>query len=333
MRLKILIGFLFVAAGILIGYALRYPIFHFAKPWQSPASETQSSPNAPPKSQPVVAVAVENLPEARPQYGLSLADFVMETVTEGGITRFLAFYGAKDASQIGPVRSARPYFLDWALGFDVPFAHSGGSKEALDRIKAGTGNIKDLDEFFNEKSFWRDPKKKPPHNLFTSTMLLRELLAKKGWTNSAGTASWAIKKDNPTGEGGNPIKEISINFSSDPYALRYLYDSATNSYKRLLAGKPQIDALTNAPITAKNVVILYTTSTVIDPELLTIDLQTLGSERAMIFRDGGMLQARWKKDSPADPLKLLDADGSLVPLNGGPTWIEIIDQNGTASWK
>lgn len=80
-------------------------------------------------------------------------------------------------------------------------------------------------------------------------------------------------------------------------------------------------------------VILYTESTVIDKNLLTIDLRTTGSGRAVIFRGGTVLQARWKKDRAGSPLELLEADNTKVVLAEGQTWIAVIDQRGSASWK
>lgn len=327
-----LISIAIIAGGLLIGYAIRYPIFNFGRQAQSPvAQQAGKSASQFPKS--LIAVSIENSPEARPQYGLSLANVVFETVTEGGITRLLAFYGPQDVPQIGPVRSARPYFLDWALGFAAPFVHSGGSKEALARIDNNQEGIKDLNEFYNGKYFWRDQSKAAPHNLFTSSGLLQEAVAAKNWPAQSVSPGWGFKVDQPLPVAAQTAKVINIDFSYDPFAVKYVYDAGLNDYQRFLAGQPHVDGGTNQQIRAKNVVILYTTSSVLDEKLLTIDLQTIGAGKAQIFRDGGMLQGRWEKLSAAEPLRLLDADDSLIGLNNGPTWIEVVDQHGTASWQ
>lgn len=334
MKFGVFIAFLIVAISFLIGYAYRGPIFGFIfPPKQDLASSDNNRQNSREQNPNFIAVSIENSPEVRPQAGLSLADLVIETVTEGGITRLLAFYQSREARMIGPVRSARPYFLDWAAGFNAPFVHSGGSKEALEKIKNGETSFKNIDEFFNEKYFWRDPAKKAPHNLFTSTALLRELVTKKGWSKVATPPGWGFKSDEPANSQTSRIREIAIDFSFDPFAVIYRYDEATNSYQRFLGGKLHVDALNDEQIMVKNVIILYTRSSLIDENLLTIDLDILGSGRAVVFRDGGILRTRWRKDTAEAPLKLIDADGSLAELNQGLTWIAVIDQNGSASWK
>jgi hypothetical protein len=118
------------------------------------ASNLTGLPVAPElNKKPVIGVMVENSVDARPQAGLTDAGVVFEAIAEGGITRFLALYQDTEASSVGPIRSIRPYYIDWGLGFDAAFAHVGGSPEALQRIK--NDNIKDLDQSFNPNYYER----------------------------------------------------------------------------------------------------------------------------------------------------------------------------------
>lgn len=328
MRFKIFTWILLILLVAFAGYKM-YPFFSSperAAPGQKPSFDEPVQ-----ERKLLFAVVVENLPESRPQSGLGLADFVIETLSESGITRFLAFYGSQTADKIGPVRSARPYFVDWALGFGAVLAHSGVSKEAESKIEALGGQLFDLNEFFNEKTFWRDAAGPAPHNLFTSTQLLAETAGRKGWTRS-GNLGWAFKPETDLAA-ASPVKEIGIDFSFPSYFVTFKYNSTGNSYDRFIAGKSDIDSLTNRQISAKNVIVLYTSSAVIDQQLLTINLQTVGFGRAVIFRDGGILQARWKKDTAGEPFELLEADDSLIELNPGQTWFAVVDQNGVVTWK
>jgi hypothetical protein len=330
MKRKILFVILIIVAGTL-GYIFTYLVFYSPGAREMPVSEQETlKDQTSPKE--LFAVVVENLPEARPQSGLSLADFMIETLAEGGVTRMLAFYQNQEASVIGPVRSARPYFVDLALGFGAAFVHSGGSKEGLERIEELKDVLKDINEFYQEKTFWRDEGREAPHNLFTSTELLGELSRQKGWEPPASQSGWKISSGFPFSEAPK-AEEISINFSSEAFAVSYKYNPAANAYERFLAGKPDVDALTNQEINPKNVVVLDTTSRVIDEKLLSLDLAVTPSGKAAIFRDGKVIQARWKKDSPDAPLRLVDADGSDVFLAPGQVWIEMIDQYGTVNWK
>ena len=127
---------------------------------------------------PLFAVQVENMVDARPLSGVARANLVYETLAEAGITRLLAIYTADDTvSEIGPVRSARAYYVDWASEFGALYAHSGGSPEALSLIP--NYNVLDLNEFANGRFFWRSSSRYAPHNLYTSTELLNSAFTAK----------------------------------------------------------------------------------------------------------------------------------------------------------
>lgn len=330
---RIIIGLIIIVAAV-TGYVLSYPVFDSAESERSREDVSGETHETNPVSAPLVAVSFDNDPMARPAYGLSAADIVFETVIEGGVTRILGVFsvdGGQGISKIGPVRSARPYFVDWARGWGAAFAHSGGSREALAQIEELGSAFSDINEFSAEHYFWRDSRKPAPHNLFTSSKLLNDYFEKKGWDS---TSSPNIFPERSASEvEGVPVSEILVNFSYPQFAAKFAYDETTKSYWRFLGGKADKDAGNGEQIKAKNVVVLYTTSSVIDEQLLTINLITSGSGKALIFRDGQMLAARWKKGGSADALKLLDADNSIIKLNPGPTWIEVIDQHGRASWK
>lgn len=328
---KILAAFLVLGAGVLIGLASGSPIFGLKKSTPRFSSQSQDIQEIQEEG-PLLGVVVENSPEARPISGLSLADLAFEAPTEGGITRILAFYRENSASKVGPVRSARPYFVDWAAGLTAVFGHSGGSKEALEKITALAGAFRDLNEFYNEKYFWRDKSAIAPHNLFTSTKLLADAARSKNWDEIPPDFGWEVKSDGSIAASPQ-IAKIDIDFSFDAFDVTYEYDQGAKNYRRIVAGKPDIDPATNKQVAAKNVVVLYTQSRVIDPKLLTIALETLGSGQAVIFRGGQILRARWQKTSPESPLRLVDADGSQITLSAGPTWFAVIDQQGSASWK
>ncbi len=85
-----------------------------------------------------LAVMVENHPDARPQVGLIHADWVFEAIVEGGITRFMAVFSSEDADTIGPIRSARPFYVHWAAGLNALYVHAGGSQAALALIPTVT---------------------------------------------------------------------------------------------------------------------------------------------------------------------------------------------------
>ncbi len=146
----------------------------------SPLTGVSVSPQL--ASRPITAIMVENSPEARPQSGLVDAGVVYEAIAEGGITRFVTFFQEAQPEVVGPVRSLRPYYIDWVRQFDAAVAHVGGSTQALRQVKAF--GVKDLDEFANAGAYWRDSARYAPHNAYTSTENLDKLIKQKGFTDS-----------------------------------------------------------------------------------------------------------------------------------------------------
>lgn len=135
-----------------------------------------------------VAVVIDNHPQARPQWGLSRASRVYEALTEGGITRYLAVFGRADAGRVGPVRSIRTQFLDYALELGAALAHVGGNEDALDLIPRLP--LRDLNAFRYAGPYRRIPRRRVAleHTMFTSTRALRAAADRAGWAEPPGPA-------------------------------------------------------------------------------------------------------------------------------------------------
>lgn len=264
---------------------------------------------------PVTAVMIENSLDARPQAGLADAGIVFEAIAEGGITRFLTLFQDTEPDYIGPVRSVRPYYVQWALGFDAGVAHVGGSADGLALVR---NEGKDLDQFFNPGPYHRVSTRIAPHNMYSSIPKLREKQIEKGWTKSEFTPL-ARKK------AGTPLptptaKTIDFNISGALYNSHYDYDPATNRYNRSEGGKPHTDERKGQ--IAADVVIglvlpqgrngIYTT------------YNTIGSGTAFIFQDGGVAQVTWTKTSNKSNFTFKDAAGAEVKLNPGKTWFSVV---------
>jgi hypothetical protein len=194
---------------------------------------------------------IENSPDARPQSGLGSAGIVFEAIAEGGITRFLALYMEAQPANIGPVRSVRPYYLDYLVPFDAAVAHAGGSPVALAEIKLN--GIKDLDQFANAGAYRRENTRFAPHNLYTSTAGLDELQKSKAYTSSTFTS---LVRRVPTPAEQPTATVINMNISSTLYNVVYNYDKATNTYKRSLGGQPHLEANDGAQLSPSVVVAL-----------------------------------------------------------------------------
>lgn len=270
---------------------------------------------------PVTGVMIENSTFSRPQSGLSEAGVVFEAIAEGGITRFLALF-QDTAPEVGPVRSARPYYVQWVQGFDATYAHVGGSPEALQNIK--DWGIRDLDQFANSGAYRREPSREAPHNVYTNVTTLIELAKSKGY-NESKFKSFPRKKEAPAKTVAARV--IDMNISGAQYNTHYDYDAATNSYARSMAGAPHVDANNNQQIKAKVVVALIT------PYGIAADGKhsvygNIGSGPAVIFQDGVATSATWTKADNASQITFTDAAGKPVKLNPGITWLTALADAG-----
>lgn len=266
----------------------------------------------------LVAVMVENMVDARPISGLADASLVFEAPVEAGITRMLAVYSADtDVSEIGPVRSARPYYLDWALELHALFAHVGGSPEALERIAQIA--IDDLNEFAYGRYFWRSSRRSAPHNVYTSTSVLAEALEDVEVAGDPDIERWIYKEDSPLERSSST--GITVPFSTPAYEVMWQYNPETNLYLRYQAGEPHRDK-NGKTITAKNVAVVYTDIEVID-EVGRRRIRTVGDGRALVSIDGKTREAEWRKEGSKKRLRFFE-NGVEVLWNAGPTWIEIV---------
>lgn len=266
------------------------------------------------------AVVIENHTDARPQSGMSQAGVVYEALAEGGITRFLTFYVEGQPPSIGPVRSLRPYFNHWTLEFNSPIAHAGGSAEALGQVPLL--HVKSMNALGGGvgQFFTRASDRYAPHNLYTSSAALDQLLQSRGYANPPQFTPSARKKDQPPATPAHTI--ININYSYASFQVEYRYNKGCNCYDRFLAGAPHIDRNTGAQIQVKNVVVQYMSVNYDGTGHAIMGL--LGSGKTIVFRDGGAVEGTWNKPTYESRSKLLDAAGKEIPLNRGNTWYSIV---------
>jgi hypothetical protein len=265
---------------------------------------------------------IENSDEARPQSGLSQAGVIFEALAEGGITRFLALYEEGQPSSIGPIRSARPYFIDWLLPFDAAYAHVGGSPDALSEIQAL--NVKNMDEFYNGNYYSRISSREAPHNVYTSMARLQTLEQSKGWTTS-NFAGFPRKADTPSKSA--TVTSINFNPSASDMAVNYQYDPTLNSYKRSEGGAPMIDANTGKQLEPKVVIAIvvpWTDGALDASGAYYTDYSNIGSGTAYVFQDGVVTPGVWQKSSQTSQIQFNTASGIPIKLNAGQTWITTV---------
>jgi len=293
---------------------------------QTPQDPSANLPQNPPQVQQAekkaplagaVMVMVDNHNKARPHSGLDKADLIYEILAEGGITRFLAFYYTQEAEKIGPVRSARYYFVQLARGYNYPYAHAGGNVDALQLIKKL--NVKDMDEIYNSgEYFWRDNQRKPPHNLYSSTEKLIAGAQKKGYSLSP------LQKlpvgNTWTGTGNQDIK-LDYSTGKSTYTVNWHYNG--QEYERQMNGQPHIME-NGTPIKAQNILVLAAATREVVKEELQSEINILSKGQLIYFIEGKMQKGTWEKTSAQNPLNFKDAQGQPLKIKDGQTWVQVL---------
>lgn len=278
--------------------------------------------------QAVTAIMIENSPDARPQSGLKDSGVVFEAIAEGGITRFLVLYQQEKPKLIGPVRSLRPYYVDWLAPFQASVAHVGGSKKALDEVR--NGKYRDIDQFFNPGAYWRATDRYAPHNVYTSFERLDALNKQKGYLKSE-FDSFPRKDDSASEE---PVATtINVTLSSALYNSSYTYDKKSNSYLRSQAGLPHNDREAGQ-INPKVVIVMRSPMTHVMEDGYRESIRTTGKGTAWVFQDGTVVEGQWNKNSRSEQLYFTNKAGEEIELNRGQTWITVVPEGrGGASWR
>jgi len=307
-----------------------------------------------------LGVMIENSIDARPQSGLSGADTIYEAVAEGGITRFLAIFYCQDAGQVGPVRSARTYFVDFASEYaDFPlYAHVGGANQpgpadALGQLDTyGWSNYNDLNQFsIGFPTFWRDYDRLPnvatEHTMYSSVdKLLDYAKTTRKLTNvDENGKSWDTNfipykfvDDAPLSQ-RSTSQSIHLEFwqsAGSGYNVDWTYDPKTNLYARANGGKPHMDKDTGKQLAAKNVVVLEMVQDDANDGYVANDhllFQDKGTGKAVIFKDGKRINGTWEKDKRTSRTIVTDASGSEIKFDRGLIWFEVLPTSGVLNVK
>ncbi|MFA6198124.1 MAG: DUF3048 domain-containing protein [Patescibacteria group bacterium] len=287
-------------------------------------------------NEPPVAVMIENTPEARPQAGLASAGVVYETLAEGGIPRFVALYNRDDMPKVGPVRSARPYYVDWVKEYQGAYMHAGGSYDAFQEI--GRLKVRSLDALVSKtaKYFFRT-KNAAPHNLYTSGAKMKQAKVDyKVNTIQATYESWKFKNDLELKKRPNEKRQLIVDFKSGAaFIATYKYDKASNSYLRYNGGRPQYDANYSKPtqVKAKNVIVQLIPKEKILDRKKRIQLDITGTGKGYLLIDGKLQNITWKRPNMNYRTKYYYANGKEIELNRGNIWIEVVPKDRTVLYK
>ena len=275
-----------------------------------------------------IAVMIDNHSDAWPQAGLNKTYLVYEIIVEGGETRLMALFKGQDLDKIGPVRSSRHYFLDYAMENDAIYAHFGWSPQAESDIKKfSINNINGIVE--STATFWRVKDKYAPHNAVTSTEALLKVAKAKGYKTTSDRAS-VLKyvTDEVNLEDGQEANIVRIPHS-DRQLVSYEYDEVNQVYKRYARKQLQTDWDTTEPVTTKNIIItLCDNYTLQDSENKGRQgLKNIGTFDGYYITNGKAIKIKCIKEARNSQTKYQDLEGNDIEVNDGNTWINICPTN------
>lgn len=277
-----------------------------------------------------IAVMIDNHSGAWPQAGLNKAYIVYEIIVEGGETRLMALFKGQDLANIGPVRSSRHYYLDYALENDAIYVHYGWSPQAQSDISSlKVNNINGISE--SSSSFWRTNKKSSPHNVLTSTEKILSIASRKGYsTTSTKESVLNYVADDVELSEGIDATQVTIPYST-LQKVEYKYNPETGRYTRYARNKLQTDFNSGEEITTKNIIITFCNNyTLNDSENKGRQgLNNTGTLKGYYITNGKAIEITCTKNSRTSQTVYKDLDGNEIEVNDGNTFINIcpIDAN------
>lgn len=270
------------------------------------------------------AVMIDNHSDAWPQAGLQDAYMVYEIVVEGGETRLMALFKGASLEKIGPVRSARHYFIDYAMENDAIYVHFGQSPQAQSDIKKYS--INDINGISEDgTTFWRVKDKVAPHNAVTSTeKLLQSAKNKKYKTTSNETSVLHYVTDEVNLEDGQGAASITIPHSQ-LQTVKYVYDEENKVYERYARGKEQTDWDTKETITTKNIIVMFCENyTLSDTENKGRQgLKNIGTFDGYYVTNGKAIKIKCIKNARDEKTVYQDLEGNEIEVNDGNTFVNI----------
>lgn len=268
-----------------------------------------------------ILVTINNHPDARPQSGIASADVVYEMLAEGDVTRLLALYQSEIPTNIGPIRSARSYFVDMAKGLDAFYIAHGYSPEAKSMLTSGVAdNINGMN--YDGTLFQRSSERRAPHNSYipgdnvsiAAEKVGASLLYQK-------KVLYSFYEEEDSVKIGSTANEVSVSYNNNTFNSTYTYDAGTKEYTRTSAGKLTVDHLTNEPVQLSNVLFFEMAHRIIDNEgRRDIDITSGGT--AYVAQQGMLREVKWENRDGL--LVAIESDGSDVKLVPGQTWIHFV---------
>ncbi|MDO4365055.1 MAG: DUF3048 domain-containing protein [Clostridia bacterium] len=277
-----------------------------------------------------VAIVVENLRPARPQWGITSPDIICEGEVEGGISRMLWLYADTNdvPEKVGPLRSARPSYVKFSTFFDAVFIHWGGS-HSTKNYTGGYETIKkekvnDIDGMAGGELFSRDTTRKvsSEHRGILNGKKINSAIKKKGYRTELKDSSFSQLNFNssvtPAGETG--ATSVGVKFSDRTDTRKFTYKTDDGKYHTNDWEKD---------VKFQNLIILKAESTYITVPYKGSTTTYLNykwsSGSGKYISNGTATDITWEVTD--GKLVLKDASGNTLSINKGKSYIGFVSSN------
>ncbi|MEU9332627.1 DUF3048 domain-containing protein [Streptomyces sp. NPDC048290] len=279
----------------------------------TPPPAVSESPRTP--TGPVLAVKIDNVPQARPQTGLDAADIVYVEQVEGGLSRLMAVYATRLPESVGPVRSARESDLELLRQFDEPlFAFSGAQGRLLPVIDGAPVRAETPETAAD--AYTRSSDRATPHNLYLRPDRL--LSAPPG----AAALTTGFTYGPAPREGGTAVDSRTVRYP----AATYTFTWSPEEHRWLVAMDGREAVTTDAGAVAPATVVVQHVT--VRPSVFhdsngnyTPYTETVGSGTAEVLRDGKAYEAKWERPEGADGTRFTTGDGKPLNFADGQVWV------------
>jgi hypothetical protein len=292
-------------------------VFPYTYPLTGIGSETAVDNRA-------VSVMVNNHPSARQQSGLHKADMVYELLAEGNVTRFLAIFQSERPEKVGPVRSARDYYIELAKGLKSLYIAHGYSPEAKKMLDSGY--VDDLNGMqYDGTLFKRASFRKAPHNSYITFENIIKGAEKNNFSMKGQPNAYSFYSEKELASiQGHAADSIKVSyFSSSLFDVLFEYDEALGKYKRFSNGELTVDYDSKEKVLLDNLMILEMEHRFID-SYGRREINLTSGGKGYLIQKGKMTEITWKNEEGQIMPYLNGAAAKLVP---GKTWINVIPKN------
>jgi len=281
-----------------------------------------------------LGLMIDDYKNARPQSGFSSASIVYQAMIDDSSDRYMMVFQEGTASDIGGVRSARPYFVYWAAEYKALFGHFGGDAQVLQRVlPAMAGNIYNEDALSGGSCpYHRIDTRAAPYNAYTNSAALIRCAAARKYPATYQNLPVRTFTDDTPASARPASQSVTIPYLAE--TIGYQYDPATNSYLRLVNKQLQVDPANNQQIVARNIVVMFQAYSIV-PSLdkLRPNVVNVGSGKAIVFKEGRAITGTWKKTSNTALTLLYDATGNAIPLVRGEIFMQSVPIGTAVTYK